>query len=114
MTLRDPTDIRAVEQIRRQEERKAKNARLTELDDIKWLMGEKRGRRFMWRLLSRTGIYATSFSTNGMQMAYREGERSVGLDFLADVHLADPDLHNLMTKENSSVRRPSDERPNDQ
>ena len=114
MTLRDPTDIAGAEQAKRQEARKAKNLRLTELDDIKWLMGEKRGRRFMWRLLSRTGIYATSFSTNGMQMAYREGERSVGLDFLADVHLVDPDAHNLMTKENSSVRNPADERPNDQ
>lgn len=114
MTSRDPTDIAGAEQAKKQEARRLKNLRNTELDDIKWLMGEKRGRRFMWRLLSRTGIYATSFSTNGMQMAYREGERSVGLDFLADVHLECPDLHNLMTKENSSVRHPADERPNDQ
>jgi hypothetical protein len=114
MTLRDPTDIAGAEQAKRQEARRAKNLRLTELADIKWLMESKQGRRFMWRLFSRTGIYLTSFSTNGMQMAYREGERSVGLDFLADVHLECPDAHNLMTKENSSVRRPIDERPNEQ
>jgi hypothetical protein len=84
------------------------------LDDIKWLMDSKRGRRIMWRLLARTGIYMTSFSTNAMQMAYREGERSVGLDLLADVHLVSPDAHTVMTKENSSVRQPADERPSDQ
>jgi hypothetical protein len=114
MTLRDPTDIAGAEQAKRQEARKAKNLRLTELDDIKWLMDSKRGRRLMWRLLARTGIYTTSFSTVAMQMAYREGERSVGLDLLADVHLACPDAHTVMTKENSSVRLPADERPSDQ
>jgi hypothetical protein len=113
MTLRDPTDIAGAEQAKRQEARKAKNLRLTELDDIKWLMGEKRGRRLMWRLFSRAGIYRSSFSTNAILMAGSEGERSVGLDFLADVHLVDPDAHNLMTKENSNVRHPADERPTD-
>lgn len=114
MTQRDPTDLAGQEQLRRQQERNLKNARATELDDIKWLMETKRGRRFMWRLLARTGIYASSFSTNGMQMAFREGERAVGLDFLSDVHLVNPDLHTLMTKENSSVRHATDERPNEQ
>jgi len=72
------------------------------------------GRRLMWRLLSITGIYRTSFSTNAMQMAATEGMRQVGLVFLQDVHEVCADAHFQMTKEHSIGSEPADERPTDQ
>ena len=111
---RDPTDIASAERARRDEIRRERNARLTELADIKRLMDTRWGRRLMWRLLSTTGVYRTVFSTNSMQMAFNEGTRQVGLVLLADVTEVATDAHTLMTKENTIGSDPADERQPDQ
>lgn len=51
----------------------------TERDELLWLMSDKRGRRFMHRLLTRAGIYQTSFSSDTPYMAFREGMKQEGL-----------------------------------
>ena len=61
---------------------KARRAQLdaeTERDELLWLMSDKRGRRFMHRLLTRAGIYQTSFSSDAPYMAFREGMKQEGL-----------------------------------
>lgn len=56
-----------------------------EIDDLTWLMNDKRGRRFMWRLLNRAHIYESSFTGNSHTF-FNEGERNIGLRYLAEIH----------------------------
>jgi hypothetical protein len=49
-----------------------------ERDELLWLMSDKRGRRFMWRLLSRAGIYRTSFTGDALTSAFEEGKKQEG------------------------------------
>lgn len=71
----------------------AKEARDTELrdqKDLRDMLATPFGRRFLWRLLSRTHLFATSFSTDPLCMAHQEGERRIGLEVLAWMTDADP------------------------
>lgn len=61
-------------------------ARRTEIEDVKWLMADKRGRRIMWRLLAEAGIYRTSFNNSGSVTAFNEGKRHIGLVLIGEVN----------------------------
>lgn len=79
----DPFDINA-----RAEDDAAREARLSkdtedEVGDWKWLMSNKRGRRIVWRLLEKAGVYRSSFNNSGSVTAFNEGQRNVGLRLLA-------------------------------
>lgn len=68
-----------------------------EVNDLKWLMAHKQGRRIMWRLLEFAGVYRTSFTGNS-ETFFREGQRNVGLKFLAEVQENSPDEYLKMLK----------------
>ena len=97
-TERDPTDLNAHA---REDEAKGLEAnveRKKELEDIRWLMGHKQGRRFVMRLLEKAGIYRTSFTGNS-ETFFREGMRNLGLFVLSEVMEVTPDQFALMLKE---------------
>lgn len=100
----DPTDLRSLE--REQSKRKLKRdlEGKSESDDIQWLMGSKRGRRILWRLLDQAGVFRLSFNTNAMQMAFSEGNRNYGLRTLSLIHALCPELYPVMVKENANER----------
>lgn len=79
--------------------RKDKDARKQELADLRWLMGQPQGRRFMWRVLERAGVYKTSFTGNSATF-FNEGKRDMGLWALATVMEACPEQFLSMTQEN--------------
>ncbi len=55
-----------------------------EIDELLWLMSDKRGRRFMWRLLTAAGIYQLSYVPgDAMATAFREGNKGAGLRLVA-------------------------------
>lgn len=68
-------------------------------EDFRWLMSDQRGRRIVWRLLSEAGVFQTSFNPEAMTMAFKEGQRTAGLQLLAQVHKLCPDLYTTMMKE---------------
>lgn len=72
-------------------------ARRQELSDVAAILGQRAGRRFIWRLLSEAGIYRSSFTGNNSTF-FNEGRRDIGLRFLADTQEF-PDLYLLMVKE---------------
>ncbi len=74
----------------RQKRRRLQNQR--EDDDLAWLMNQREGRRFMWRLLQSCHLYESSF-TGTSATFFREGERNVGLQVLADITRICPDHH---------------------
>jgi hypothetical protein len=67
--------------------------------DFLWLMREKKGRRFMWELLSKCNLFATSFNTHGSLMNLAEGKKQIGYQYLNDINALCPDLYVLMMEE---------------
>lgn len=83
----------------RAEDAKKKHLRIEQQnEDIRWLMSTKSGRRVMSRLLDFTGVYRSSFTGNS-ETFFREGQRNVGLHFLADVQSLAPGDYVLMLQE---------------
>src|SRR4051812_32278604 len=72
---------------------RAQLAAQSEIEDIKWLMGSKRGRRIAHRLLESAGVFRISFHTNALQMAFNEGNRNQGNVLLALVTEHCPDKY---------------------
>lgn len=77
---------------------KEKRGRERELDDVRYVLNSKQGRRFLWRYLAECGVYRSSF--NGQfQTFFNEGQRNVGLKLLADIQEASPEAYVTMMKE---------------
>jgi len=98
----DDFDLAAQEA--RAEEAKAnqKRQQQEEKNDLHWLMSKKQGRRIMYRLLDRAGVFTTSFNTNAMTMAFNEGRRNEGLALTNDIMGATPELWQQMIVENKT------------
>lgn len=103
----DPLDIEAQKQLKADNDLRGRLARETEEDDLRWLMGSKRGRRIVWRLLDLAGVFRSSFNPVAMQMAFNEGFRNYGNRMLAQIHDSCPDFYPQMMKENMSHDRTS-------
>ncbi len=67
-------------------------------------MSNKQGRRFMWRLLSRAGVYQSSFNTNNAVMAFNEGNRNAGLQQLNEIMEACPERYTEMLAEQKEAK----------
>lgn len=80
--IHDPTDLVGEAEALETRQRQAEHRARLEAQDWKWVMSQKRGRRLVWRLLSRTGLYRSSF-TGTSQTFFLEGERNIGLGVLA-------------------------------
>ena len=104
----DPIDLRGQERAKSDKDMREKLARENEEADIKWLMGSKRGRRVVWRLMDQSGVFRLSFNTNSMQMAFAEGNRNFGNRMLAMIHSLCPELYPQMVKEQSNDRTADD------
>ena len=53
----------------------AARAQRQEADDTAWLMSGKRGRRIVWRLLERAGVFHAVFTPDALGMAFTAGWR---------------------------------------
>lgn len=80
---------------------KAKLKQKLELDDLQWLMRDKRGRRLMYRQLEAAGVFRISFNTNALQMAFNEGNRNQGLLVTAQLLQHCHEHYTQMLKEHS-------------
>jgi hypothetical protein len=98
--MSDPTDIEQQEALRREEQQRIRILQAQEEEDLKWLMGTKRGRRIVHRQLERAGVWQLSFNTNAMTMAFNEGRRNEGLALTNKLMIACPEQWALMVKEN--------------
>lgn len=103
----DPFDLKGQEEAQKEAKKLADFEEKTETEDLKWVMSNKRGRRFVWRLMERTGIYRTSFTGNSTTF-FNEGQRNIGLMLVSEIHEVCPDQYTLMVKENRSVRNIDD------
>lgn len=78
--------------------------RTLELEDIKTVMSSEAGRRFMFRVLDRTGLYRTSYNPErpDSNTTFNEGGRNVGLFLTAEIQEAAPASFMKMIGENSN------------
>lgn len=79
-------------------QRRRRFAAEREDSDLVWLMNQREGRRFVWRLLKACHLYESSFTGDNATF-FREGERNVGLQILADIVRLCPELHARMFSE---------------
>lgn len=78
-----------------------RNARSTELRDVRAMLESPAARRFLWRLLERCGIYRSSF-TGGDATFFNEGVRDTGLFVLHEITEADPSAYAKMMLERNN------------
>ena len=83
-------------------EKRAARARAEELDDFKWMMNTKRGRRQIWRALVRAKVFNTTLSESPHTMAFAEGAKREGYYLIGMIHAACPDKYADMVKENAN------------
>lgn len=50
--------------------------------DLRFVMGDARGRRFVWSLLEEAGVFRSTFNVSALAMAHAEGGRNQGLRLL--------------------------------
>lgn len=84
--------------------RKDEIRREREMNDLRFVMGHEQGRRFVWRLLTITGITRSSFETNALSMAMKEGQRNVGLTLTAEIMEADTKSYLTMQLEAANLK----------
>lgn len=101
----DPLDTSAQDATKAKEAEAQRLKREREVADFKWLMANAEGRRFVWRLLEKAGVFRSSFSQNGLQMALNEGQRNQGLMLLSEIHEHCPDRYHQMVKEAQADKR---------
>lgn len=98
MSNNDPLDLEAGRLSEADSAEQKQLAARQEAEDLKWLMADKRGRRFMWAMLERTGIYRSSFTGNS-ETFFREGQRNVGLALMDRLMSICPERYAEMIKE---------------
>jgi hypothetical protein len=75
---------------------------------MKWLMGSKKGRRIMWRLLDQAGVFHLSFDQNALRMAFNEGNRNFGNKAWVLINQVCPELYAVMSKVSNDAPSRSD------
>lgn len=75
-------------------------ARIKRLDDIRWILSNAKGRRFLWWVLELCGVFRASYvSRDSNQTAFNEGNRDIGIRVLATVQAADSKAYSQMQDE---------------
>ena len=69
--------------------KKLKSREEVEAEDLRAVLRTPVGRRFLYRVLERTGFFRSSFKTSA-EMAFLEGERNVGLWLHSEIGQVDP------------------------
>lgn len=84
-------------------------AREREIEDFKWFMGTRQGRKLMWKLLSDCGVFRTPhhIGAQSEDNAFRAGMQYVGQLQLAEIHLLCPEQYNQMMMEQLNASRTS-------
>jgi hypothetical protein len=69
-------------------------------NDVRSVLATVEGRRVVYDLLGKFGLYHDTFSTNALSMSNLSGMRKSALILLAEVEAADPMAFILMQQEN--------------
>lgn len=99
----DPFDTELQDDAQTEASNQAKLRTQNEVADFKWIMSNKRGRRFVWLLLEKAGVFRLSFTGDSATTFFNEGQRNFGLRVWAMVQEHTPEAYLMMTKENADA-----------
>ena len=100
----DP-DQEALEKERIEKAELSKLALAEEIDDLKWMMKNRRGRRIIWRQLERAGVFHSPFSTDPLIMAKACGSKEYGFYTLEMIHVHAAEFYATMVEEARERKR---------
>lgn len=93
------------EQVGRAKERELRGREL-ELNDVAWVLSQRAGRRFFWRLFEFCGVNKLSFAGNDHATTnFNEGMRNVSNKLMADIMECRPDAYVEMINENKKTEK---------
>jgi hypothetical protein len=69
------------------------------MEDLSKILCTDSGRRYLWRLLSFCRVMDRSMDRDSLVMAFREGQRDIGMRLMKDIYEAEPNAYELMRKE---------------
>lgn len=84
MSERNPADMKALAKAQREVADAQRSSRETELDDLAFVLGTEKGRRFVWRLLEIAAIYRNAYTGNA-ETYVNCGRQLLGQTLLADM-----------------------------
>ena len=80
-------DPEQVENAKRKEKRGAER----DLDDVRWVLSDPRGRRFYWRLMGHCSTFKSIIGTDAHMTYANAGRQDVGHFLLEQIELARPE-----------------------
>lgn len=103
----NPTDLTSLSESAAMQQALMEEQQGRERQDIEWLMSSQGGRRIMWGLLTKAGVFKSSF-TGDNGTFFNEGQRNLGLMYLNLMMEACPALYATMAEEAAAPRKESD------
>lgn len=91
------------EQEKEEAREKVELKQLQDIEDIRFIMDNEKGRRFIFKLLCRARIYQCSFNGQSNQTIFNEGGRNQGLMLQSEIMTHAPGSYQLMLKENENA-----------
>lgn len=88
--------------------KKAKLRRARELEDVRRVLETDAGRRLVWRLLARAGVFEISFKGDATWTFFNEGRRDMGLFLMGEVMDAKPEAYMQMSQEAQVEKKEAD------
>ncbi len=102
--MQDDFDPQIAQQRAEERELRKREQANNDAMDIVWLMSEPQGRRVVHTMLSKAGIWRTSFSPDPYTTAFNEGQRNIGLWLLSVVQQFTPRQYTAMIEEQNDGR----------
>lgn len=69
------------------------------MEDLSQILCTDGGRRYLWHLLSFCRVMDRSMDRDSLVMAFREGQRDIGMRLMRDIYESEPNAYELMRKE---------------
>jgi hypothetical protein len=89
----------------RDRKRKEQDQDAQALEDLREMLRQPFGRRFLWNMLASCDVWKTSFHPSGQQFAANEGRRGVGVELMTQIIEADPQAWIDMQQERLNAER---------
>lgn len=67
--------------------------------DLRFVLSDPRGRRFLWRELGRCGLHVQTYSPNNSEHCFKAGERNTAIRLNLDIIRVSPELYLAMQAE---------------
>ena len=89
-----------------------RRAHQKEINDVRMILKTPEGRRYIWRLWSKCGIFRNPFHPNSNQHSLNSGRMSIGQEILADVNEANVSAFAQIQQEHISALKSKKEANN--